>query len=76
MVVKIWYDYNKVIDVIDSCQTIEQLKCAARMLVFWLDKHLDAQVYRSTFKNHIEKKFKELNGEEISEIPFKAVEIY
>jgi hypothetical protein len=29
---KIWEDYKKVLSVIDSCVTIEQLKGASRML--------------------------------------------
>lgn len=73
---KIWFDYYKVIDVIDSCKTIEQLKGASRMLGFWLDKYLDYQVYTNTYKNHVEKKFKELNGKEINTIPFKGSSIY
>ena len=41
---EIWKDYYKVLDVIDSCRTVEQLKGASRMLGFWRDKHLDEQV--------------------------------
>jgi len=70
---EIWKDYYKVLDVIDSCVTIEQLKGASKMLGFWLDKHLDNQVYMSTYKNHVEKKFKELNGEEFDKIPHKVI---
>jgi hypothetical protein len=72
---KIWTDYYKVLDVIDSCITVEQLNGASRMLILWLDKHLDYQVYSSTFRNHIEKKFKELNGEEFDKIPYREVTI-
>lgn len=59
---KIWEDYKKVLSVIDSCVTIEQLEVASKMLTFWSNKYLDEQVYLNTFRNHIEKKFKELNG--------------
>jgi hypothetical protein len=59
---KIWEDYKKVLSVIDSCVTIEQLEVASKMLTFWSKKYLDEQVYLNTFRNHIEKKFKELNG--------------
>lgn len=72
---KIWSDYYKVLDVIDSCKTIEQLKGASRMLGFWLDKHMDGQVYSKTFENHIEKKFKELNGKEINQIPSREITV-
>jgi len=73
---KIWSDYYKVLDVIDSCKTIEQLKGASKMLGFWLDKHMDRQVYSNTFSNHIEKKFKELNGKEFYKIPYKEITSY
>ena len=72
---EIWKDYYKVIDVINSCQTIEQLKCASRMLGFWLNNHSDTQVYQNTFINVIKKKFNELNGEDITEIPFIMINI-
>lgn len=73
---KIWSDYYKVLDVIDSCKTIEQLNGAAKMLIFWLDKHLDNQVYSNTFRNHIEKKFKKLNGKEIDLLPYRETILY
>lgn len=53
------------LDVIDSCRTVEQLKGASRMLGFWRDKHLDEQVYASTYVNHVEKKLKELKSDKI-----------
>ncbi len=62
---EIWKDYYKVLDVIDSCRTVEQLKGASRMLGFWRDKHLDEQVYASTYVNHVEKKLKELKSDKI-----------
>jgi hypothetical protein len=65
---KIWEDYKKVLSVIDSCVTIEQLKGASKMLMFWSNKHLDDVVYSSTFKNHIEKRFYELGGVDISDV--------
>jgi len=70
---EIWKDYYKVLDVIDSCRTIEQLKGASRMLGLWLDKHLDRQVYFTTFNNHIKNKFIELDGLEFNDIPFKEI---
>lgn len=73
---KIWVDYYKVLDTIDSCVTIEQLKGASRMLIFWLDLHLDNEIYRTTFRTHVERKFKQLNGEEIDTIPYKEILIY
>ena len=73
---EIWNDYYKVLDVIDSCLTIEQLKGASRMLGFWLDKHMDNHVYINTFKNHIENKYLTLNGMDISELPFKSINNY
>ena len=65
---KIWEDYKKVLSVIDSCVSIEQLKGASKMLMFWSNKHLDDGVYSSTFKNHIEKRFYELGGVDISDV--------
>jgi hypothetical protein len=59
---KIWEDYKKVLSVIDSCVTIEQLKGASKMLLLWSNKYLDDGMYSSTFKNHIQKKFYELGG--------------
>jgi hypothetical protein len=38
---KIWEDYKKVLRVIDSCRTIEQLKGASKMLLLWSNKYLD-----------------------------------
>jgi hypothetical protein len=70
---EIWKDYYKVLDVIDSCVTIEQLKCASKMLGFWLDKHMDYQVYNKTFKNRLKIKYKELNGHDFSELPYKSM---
>ena len=72
---EIWNDYYKVLDVIRSCNTVEQLKGASRMLGFWLDKHMDNHVYLTTFTNHIETKFKELKGGDISEIPYRTIEV-
>jgi len=65
---KIWDDYKKVLKVINSCKTIEQLKGASKMLTFWSNKYLDDGVYSSTFKSHIEKKFYELGGVDISDV--------
>ena len=65
---KIWEDYKKVLSVIDSCVTIEQLKGASKMLMFWSNKHLDDGFYSITFKNHIEKRFYELGGVDISDV--------
>lgn len=65
---KIWDDYKKVLKVISSCNTIEQLKGASKMLVFWSKKYLDDGVYSNTFKNHIEKRFYELGGIDINDI--------
>lgn len=73
---KIWSDYYKVIDVIDSCETIDQLKSASKMLGFWLDKHKDSLVYHKTLTNHIQKKFNELGGENFNSIPSRTKEIY
>ena len=73
---KIWKDYYKVLAVIDSCKTVDQLNSASKMLILWLEMHLDRQVYSSTFINHIEKKFKELNGKEFDKIPYKEVTSY
>ena len=73
---KIWSDYYKVIKVIDSCLTVEQLKSASKMLGFWLDVHKDNIVYRNTLTNHIEKKFKELGGSDFTSIPSRSQEIY
>ena len=58
----IWRDYYKVLDVINSCRTLEQLKGASKMLELWRNKYLDDQVFSSTYKNHVQKKIKELNG--------------
>lgn len=60
----IWKDYYKVLDVIDSCRTVDQLKGAEKMLELWRDKHLDEQVFSSTYRNHVQKKLKELNEKE------------
>lgn len=65
---KIWDDYKKVLKVINSCRTIEQLKGASKMLTFWSNKYLDDGVYSITFKNHIEKRFYELGGIDISDV--------
>ena len=73
---EIWSDYYKVLDVINSCKTIEQLKGASRMLGFWLDKHMDRQVYSNTFETHIERRFKELNGKEVDKIPYREITVY
>ena len=59
---KIWSDYYKVLDVIDSCVTLEQLRGALRMLELWKNKHLDEKVYSTTLQNHVYKKFKELKN--------------
>lgn len=59
----IWTDYYKVINVIESCRTEEQLKGASKMLSFWRDKHLDEQVYTSTYRNHVQKKLEELRND-------------
>lgn len=71
---KIWDDYKKVLKVINSCRTIEQLKGASKMLMFWSNKYLDDRIYSSTFKNHIEKKFYELGGADISD--FRDIKKY
>ena len=73
---KIWSDYYKVIKVIDSCVTIEQLKSASKMLGFWFDIHKDSIVYRNTLINHIEKKFSELGGTNLDSIPSRTKQIY
>lgn len=73
---KIWDDYRKVLSVIDSCKTITQLEGASRMLIFWLDMHMDNHVYRNTFNTYIKIKFKELNGQEFDKIPYKEVISY
>jgi hypothetical protein len=70
---EIWKDYYKVLNVIDSCETIEQLKGAARMLGFWLDKHMDYQVYNKTFKSRLKVKYKELSGCDFNELPYKSM---
>lgn len=70
---KNWVDYYKVLDTISSCKTIEHLKGAARMLIFWSESHLDDEVYELTFRVEIFNKFKELNGEEFGKIPYKKV---
>jgi hypothetical protein len=64
-VIDIWKDYYKVLDVIDSCVTLQQLEGASRMLRFWFDKHSDLHVYNNTIKNKIEPKFKEIGGKNI-----------
>lgn len=58
---KIWRDYRKVLDVIDSCVTIEQLKAASKFLNLWYEKYLDHQVYKNTF-SIVEDKFFNLGG--------------
>ena len=68
---KIWEDYQKVLDVIDSCKTIEQLKVASKMLGFWYDKYLDTQIYLNTCRTYIEIKYSELGGFDINELSFK-----
>jgi len=77
---KIWDDYRKVLSVIDSCfssfSAITQLEGASRMLIFWLDMHMDTHVYRNTFNTYIKIKFKELNGQEFDKIPYKEVISY
>lgn len=65
---KIWWDYNKVLNVIDSCTTIEQLKAALKMLGFWYDKYEDYQVYENTCRTHIDNKFYELGGIDTNEL--------
>lgn len=68
-------DYYKVLDVIDSCKTIVQLEAAARMLGFWYDKYLDYTMYSNTFNNQVKFKFSELNGHDITTIPYKSFKI-
>jgi len=68
-------DYYKVLDVIESCKTIKQLESATKMLGFWYDKHLDYQIYTKTFLNQIKNKFLELNGEDITALPYKSINI-
>jgi hypothetical protein len=68
-------DYYKVIDVINSCKTIKQLEGATKMLGFWLDKHLDYQMYSSTFDMYVKTKFSELNGDDISTLPYKTFKL-
>jgi hypothetical protein len=65
---KIWKDYQKVLDVIDSCKTIGQLKVALKMLGFWYDKYLDYQIYQNTCRTHIEFKFYELGGVDTNDL--------
>ena len=68
---KIWEDYQKVLDVIDSCKTIGQLKVALKMLGFWYDKYLDYQIYQNACRTHIEFKFYELGGVNRNELEYK-----
>lgn len=65
---KIWEDYQKVLNVIDSCNTTEQLKVALKMLGFWYDKYLDYQIYQNACRNHIESKFYELGGVDTNDL--------
>jgi hypothetical protein len=69
-------DYYKVLDVIDSCVTIPHLESATKMLVLWYEKHLDYEIYTKTFSNQIKNKFLELNGDDITKLPFKTVETW
>jgi hypothetical protein len=64
---KIWVDYIKVLSVIDSCNTTEQLKSAAKFLALWYDKYLDYPIYRNTFSG-IEEKFFDLGGVDSNEL--------
>jgi len=68
-------DYYKVLDVIESCKTIEHLKCATKMLGLWYDKHLDYEIYSKTFSNQVKNKFSELNGDDITKLPYKSIKI-
>lgn len=70
---KIWDDYRRVLDVIDSCQNTEQLKTALKMLGFWYDKYLDYQVYQHTCRTHVKLKYSNLGGVNINEMPFKNI---
>ena len=74
-VMKIWDDYRKVLDVIDSCLTIEQLKAALKMLGFWHAKYGDDQVYENTYRNQIKIKYSKLGGFDASELPFKIIKL-
>lgn len=71
----IWFDYQKVLDVIDSCKTIEQLKVALKMLGFWYDKYMDYQIYHNTCNTHIKIKYSELGGFDFNELEFKFFKI-
>lgn len=73
---KIWDDYRKVLDVIDSCLTVEQLKVALKMLGFWYDKYGDYHVYETTYHNQIKLKYFKLGGFDVNELPFKIVKLW
>ena len=67
----IWDDYEKVLSVINSCQTTEQLKSAAKFLGLWYDKHLDYRIYQNTYVSYLETKFFELGGVDTSVLIYK-----
>lgn len=72
-VMKQWFDYYKVLDVIDSCETIEQLKSATKMLGLWYQMHKDFYIYDSTFKSKIRDKFYGLGGVNIDDLPNEKI---
>jgi len=70
-IMEIWSDYNKVLNVIDSCKNIEQLKSATKMLNLWYFKYKDSKVYHNTYRNKIQNKFYKLGGINLNELPFE-----
>lgn len=74
-IMKVWDDYRKVLDVVDSCLTIEQLKAALKMLEFWYTKYGDYQVYETTYRNQIKIKYSKLGGFDDSELSFKIIKL-
>lgn len=70
---KQWFDYYKVLDVIDSCETIEQLNTATKMLGLWYQMHQDPYIYRNTYKNVIYTKFYTLGGVNVNDLPSEKI---
>jgi hypothetical protein len=64
---RIWDDYKKVLSVIDSCVTIEQVESASKFLTLWYKKYLDHQVYKNTF-SIVEDKFFNLGGVDLNDL--------